>query len=202
MYLARRLALCLNPHFNIGVHEKALKVYEQVFHNMSLEGDNWAEDLGAFCMGLLPFLKYCSVQIKPEILNLIDKHLLPLGSQLSITLPALIPSILLMYEENDESIRNKSLLLVDKIIGIVGSKYVYGCIYMGLLRYPSYRTALLRYINTTRKKKNNVVSKNDQLSIIHSMEDDGDNGTEAGQRIYSIKHSIMNKPLIAGSVES
>ena len=164
--LARRLAQCLNPIWPIGVHQKSLEIYSLVFSNLSLGGLSWAEDLGMFSMGLFPFLRYCSVQLKPEMVQIINDHYLPLGSQIAICLPALVPSVLLLIEENDEKIRIMATTCVDSIVGICGSKLVNGCIFMGLLRNPSYRMALLKYVNTAKKEKKSRVQKD--LSVIPS----------------------------------
>ena len=62
--LARNLAQCLNPQLPIGVHQKTIRIYELIFKNLALDGLSWAEDLGLFSMGLLPFMKFCSVQVR------------------------------------------------------------------------------------------------------------------------------------------
>lgn len=115
MLLARRLAQCLNPSLPYGVHEKVVQVYSVVFKHLSLDGMSWAADLPGFTMGLLPFFKSCTLQSKMELMQLIQTHYLPLGEQLTPALPALIPSILLMYEENDETISKAASVLIEKI---------------------------------------------------------------------------------------
>jgi hypothetical protein len=49
---------------------------------------------------------------------LIENHYLKLGLQIAPTLPALIPSVLLMIEENDETIRMKTISVIDGITGV------------------------------------------------------------------------------------
>lgn len=56
-----------------------------------------------------------------DILILIETHLLKLGLELVPTLPALVPSILLLFEENDETIKMKALSIIDGIIGVATS---------------------------------------------------------------------------------
>lgn len=98
----------------------------------------------------------------------------------------------------------------------MGSKLVNGSIYMGLLRKPSYRMALLKFVNLVRKKK----PQNDkQLSTIMSqgaeedlhsempgvtkrsfspqhLIDDSPEGRMSGKK--SIEQLIVAKPLVAG----
>jgi len=57
-------------------------------------------------------------QLKPDVVQLINEHYLPLGRQIAICLPALVPSVLLLIEENDEKIRNMSIACVDAIVGV------------------------------------------------------------------------------------
>lgn len=186
------------------MHQKTLKIYEQVFKNLSLAGPTWSVDLGLFCMGLFPFMRYCSVQVKSDLLQLVEDHLLPLGAQLAVALPALVPSVLLMFEENDESIKNKTGALMDKVVSAMGSKFVNGCIYMGLLRKPSYRTALLKYINTTKKKKL-APANNKELSVIHSQGENEDLHSQLPPDIEeergSTIQSMLTKPMLADQLD-
>lgn len=99
---------------------------------------------------------------------------------------------------------------------IVGSKFVNGCIYTGLLRKPSYRMALLKFINMAKKKKTKM---KDNLSTILSQGAEEDNPSEAPFRpkkmvsrltdehsqhgevednLPTITEIIDNRPLIAG----
>ena len=56
--------------------------------------------------------------MKIEILELIENHYLKLGMQIAPTLTALIPSVLLMIEENDEVIKLKTIAVIDGITGV------------------------------------------------------------------------------------
>lgn len=101
---------------------------------------------------------------------------------------------------------------------IVGSKLVNGSIFMGLLRKPSYRMALLKFINLVRKKKPQA---DKQLSTIlsegadedmhsempgltkrsfspHHPIDDSPEGKISGQS--TIKQLIETRPLVAGKL--
>lgn len=53
-----------------------------------------------------------------DMLELIEKHYLKLGMDIVPTLPALVPSVLLMIEENDETIKAKTLSVIDGIVGV------------------------------------------------------------------------------------
>jgi hypothetical protein len=57
-------------------------------------------------------------QLKMEMLELIENHYLKLGLEIVPTLPALVPSVLLMIEENDEVIRLKTLSVIDNLVGV------------------------------------------------------------------------------------
>lgn len=58
-----------------------------------------------------------------EMLELVENHYLKLGLEIVPTLPALVPSVLLMIEENDEAIRLKTLSVIDNLVG-VGLSYL------------------------------------------------------------------------------
>ena len=57
------------------------------------------------------------------MLELVENHYLKLGLEIVPTLPALVPSVLLMIEENDEAIRLKTLSVIDNLVG-VGLSYL------------------------------------------------------------------------------
>lgn len=57
-----------------------------------------------------------------EILELIENHYLKLGMQIAPTLTALVPSVLLMIEENDETIKLKTIAVIDGITGVASDK--------------------------------------------------------------------------------
>ena len=74
---------------------------------------------------------------------------------------------------------------------IVGSKFVNGCIYMALLRKPSYRMALLKFINMSKKKKPKM---KDNLSMILSEGAEEDNPSEMAIRTkkQTMRHNEEN----------
>lgn len=57
-------------------------------------------------------------QLKMEMLELVENHYLKLGLEIVPTLPALVPSVLLMIEENDEVIRLKTISVIDSLVGV------------------------------------------------------------------------------------
>ena len=82
---SKRLAQCLNNRLPIGIHFQTLKLYEIVFNNMKKpfgeeQSDNGvfvrllSEDLALYSVGLFPFFKLASSQVKPNILQLIEVY--------------------------------------------------------------------------------------------------------------------------------
>jgi hypothetical protein len=59
--------------------------------------------------------------VKSDVLELIQEFYLPLGNQLAVCLPALIPSVLQMLDENDEKVKNLSLSIVDSLVEVLSS---------------------------------------------------------------------------------
>ena len=69
---AKRLAQCLNPVLPYGVHQQALRVYEQIFKNMQGDSEDrmnqeymrlFCEDMAIYSVGLFPFFQNASSQV-------------------------------------------------------------------------------------------------------------------------------------------
>lgn len=69
-----------------------------------------------------------SAQIKPKILEIIQKYYFPLNLQLIPCIPGLILSILPGLDENLEELKNNVFKTIEEAENCVGKKYLYGAI--------------------------------------------------------------------------
>lgn len=72
--VANRLALCLSAQLPNGVHQKTLSIYEQVFTALTTE--TLDAEISVWLGGLLPLLSYCSIQVKPYLIDIYRNHVL------------------------------------------------------------------------------------------------------------------------------
>eukprot|EP00761_Pharyngomonas_kirbyi_P012956 gb/GECH01012983.1/.p1 GENE.gb/GECH01012983.1/~~gb/GECH01012983.1/.p1 ORF type:complete len:1803 (+),score=413.66 gb/GECH01012983.1/:1-5409(+) len=99
--VCKRLCQCLSPSHPIGIHKKALNTYENIFEHIGLS--RLGADLPIFAAGLFSFFGSSSMQIKPNVLEIIKRYFLPLKETLIPSLPGIILGLLPGLEEQQGS---------------------------------------------------------------------------------------------------
>ena len=148
---AKRLAQCLNPTLPHGTHKIALQVYARLFRNLRT-GENFLNDLPIFCIGLFPFFQNCSIQVKPEFLQIIEENFL-IHLEILPMIVGLVTSILPGLEEKDETIQKKIVELLGKLQICVGERFLVGALWIAILRTPKVRATAIQYLMRIGKKK-------------------------------------------------
>ena len=168
---AKRLAQCLNPTLPHGTHKIALQVYARLFKNLRT-GDDFLNDLPIFCIGLFPFFQNCSIQVKPEYLQIIEDNFL-IHCEILPMIVGLVTSILPGLEEKDESIQKRIVDILGKLQVCVGERFLVGALWIAILRTPKVRATAIQYLMRLGKKK----AKRD------TVEQMGETATETGLSI-------------------
>ena len=96
--VAKRLYQCLNSALPAGVHLKTLETFELIFSRIGVE--RLARDLAFYSEGIFPLYRYAAFQVKPVLLDLFERHYVPLGPRVVqnsprapvVAQPALVPS--------------------------------------------------------------------------------------------------------------
>ncbi|XP_048459001.1 protein dopey-2-like [Rhincodon typus] len=136
LIISKRLAQCLHPALPIGVHLKALETYEVIF---KIIGTKWlAKDLFFYSSGLFPLLGNAAMSVKPVLLGLYEKYYLPLHKSLNPSLQAFITGLLPGLEEGSE-IYERTDVLLQKLILVVGQEVFYGALWGSVIVSPSIR---------------------------------------------------------------
>ncbi|XP_067897247.1 protein dopey-2 isoform X2 [Heterodontus francisci] len=136
LIIGKRLAQCLHPALPIGVHLKALETYEVIF---KIIGTKWlAKDLFFYSSGLFPLLGNAAMSVKPVLLGLYEKYYLPLHKSLNPSLQAFITGLLPGLEEGSE-IYERTDILLQKLILVVGQEIFYGALWGSVIASPSIR---------------------------------------------------------------
>ncbi|SPO39006.1 related to DOP1 - strong similarity to developmental regulatory gene, dopey (dopA) [Pseudozyma flocculosa] len=144
LIVAKRLAQCLNPALPSGVHQRALDVYS---HILAVIGpDGLRRDLQIWTSGLLPFFQYASTSVKPSLLDIYDKHYLPLHEDLRPIARALLLALLPGLEEETGEFFDRTLKLLDSVSHSVGQDFFLQCLWLVLITTPSTRLAALNYL--------------------------------------------------------
>jgi len=90
--LTGALAQCMNPGLPSGVYILALAVFKLIFDRLATEF--LLKDLALYSQSWLSAMPHVAESVKPAIVALIERYLLPLESRLRPTLPGLISALL------------------------------------------------------------------------------------------------------------
>lgn len=113
LLLGKRLSQCLNAALPAGVHIKALEVYDCIFG--VLGQDKLPGNFFPLAFGLLPFFEYCATSTKANFLDIFERHILPIATHLSQSLPALVCSILPGLDENSSEFFERVFSILRRI---------------------------------------------------------------------------------------
>jgi len=156
--VAKRLSQCLNPALPSGVHARALEVYSHIL--LVIRPDGLRRDLQIWSPGLLPFFQFASTSTKPSLLNLLDKHYLPLNEDLRPILKSLILALLPGLEEETGEFFDKVLILLDSISKSVSRQFFFENLWLAMITMPSIRLSALNYLS--RKLPNDLNEMNEK----------------------------------------
>ena len=156
--MAKRLSQCLNPALPSGVHARALEVYSHIL--LVIRPDGLRRDLQIWSPGLLPFFQFASTSTKPSLLNLLDKHYLPLNEDLRPILKSLILALLPGLEEETGEFFDKVLILLDSISKSVSRQFFFENLWLAMITMPSIRLSALNYLS--RKLPNDLNEMNEK----------------------------------------
>lgn len=168
LIISKRLSQCLHPALPIGVHLKALETYEIIF---KIIGIKWlAKDLFFYSSGLFPLLGNAAMSVKPVLLGLYEKYYLPLQKALNPSVQAFITGLLPGLEEGSE-IYDRTDILLQKLILVVGQEIFYGALWGSVVVSPSIRLPaslfIVSHINKSlpRKEQKYVFGSDPRLAI-------------------------------------
>ncbi|KAL4485808.1 hypothetical protein ABPG72_012348 [Tetrahymena utriculariae] len=182
LVLAKRLSQCLNHNLPVGTHKSTLTVYKLIFNNLKLINDiddspdsvrkHISKNLHIFSLGLFPFFSGASAQLKPDILDIIETHFCPLETDLIPCSVGLIVSILPGVVENNEEIQRKTFQVFEQLQVKIGKKYLYGALWLSILRLPRTRVAAFTCLSKLFKKNDqqNLASIDIEPHIIKKLQ--------------------------------
>ena len=148
--VGQRLAQCMHPLLPSGVHLKALETYNLIFDCLGQE--RLLAELTIYSNGLFPLLTYAAINVRPALLDLYERHLLPLGDRLKPALDGFLIGVLPCLDEGSESFQRTDKLLVQVASG-VGVAYFYSALWRCILQNSSIRLPAISFITLHFNKK-------------------------------------------------
>lgn len=155
--IATRLGQCIQPDLPSGVHQKALEVYNTAF---SLLGENLDKEIDLWIPGLIPLMPYASINVKPILINLLNKHVLVLKSLRKIVIPLLYSLLPGIDDESSESFDAVLKLLDDIKLRVNDDSHFWQCYFMVIINSSDRRLGALVWANRRLPKFNSILSAN------------------------------------------
>ncbi|KAJ2806319.1 hypothetical protein H4R20_001732, partial [Coemansia guatemalensis] len=142
--VSKRLAQCLNPALPTGVHQKALGIYDRIFGQIGAE--QLEADLGLYMYGLMGFMRNASVQGKSQLLDIVERHVLPLGGRLRPCMKSLAAGLAAGLEEGTVEVAERVTRVLDELRGAVEESFFFQTLFLALVTNAEQREAVLKYV--------------------------------------------------------
>lgn len=152
----------MHPLLPSGVHLKALETYNLIFKCLGPE--QLLSNLTIYSNGLFPLLGYAAINVRPSVLDLYERHILPLGDRLKLVLDGFLISLLPCYEEGSEFFQRTDGLLL-KVANGVGLPYFYGALWRCILNNSSIRLSAITFILMHFNKKRSLAEQAHVLGL-------------------------------------
>ena len=147
----------MNPILPEKVHETVLNIHQRLFKNMRVSVDGnindyiklFAEDLGVYSVSMLPHLVHTNnCEQRLLILSMINNYYIDLGKELIPMLAGLLKSLLSVYSTtiNPRLVLSIEFLL-QKILLMVGRRYVIGCTWSLILKYKDCKEGGIKFLS-------------------------------------------------------
>mgnify|MGYP006316735331 FL=1 len=145
--LFKRLAQCLNPNIEEGVHETVLNIYEKFFQNLINSGEGVLNDLPFVALGLFNFIPHCSNHKKQMSYTLIDNYFLKAEVNIAPLAPSIIHCLSYGLLENNKDIDTKVYDILERLKAFISTPMFYICIWIILGRTSKIRYGLLKFLD-------------------------------------------------------
>lgn len=177
--IAKRLAQCLAPDFNV-IHKTTLEIYKLIFEaeldkrgedeagkeedkddvDDVLEGDKvFGAGLGVYLSGLFGFYQYAAFEVKEKFLDIVDEQILRLTKEIHVCLGGFMVCMLPALDDQSEAISKRVEEILNKTECIVGTKMFFGTIWMTLLRSSRTRIGGYKFIEKSIPKNLEISKK-------------------------------------------
>ncbi|EGC34706.1 hypothetical protein DICPUDRAFT_98134 [Dictyostelium purpureum] len=154
LMVSKRLSQCLNPSLPSGCHMKALETYDLIFTRIGQE--RLSRDISIYATGLFPLFHLASTNVRVKIIQLYEKHIIPLGSRLISCLNGVVSSILPGLEENQGEAYEQVKNLLDSLSQSTATTLFYQALWKTLITTPYNRLSALNYLLLRLPKQTDV----------------------------------------------
>ncbi len=158
--VCKRLSQCLHPNLPGGVHLKVLDVYRAIFTRLGTDG--LAHNLLVYSSGLFPLMSYASMSVRPSLLDVYEKHYLPLGADLNPSLHGFALGLLPGLEDESEHTERITHLL-DAVATATDRSMFFSALWSCVLYSSDVRLQAVGYILS---KLNRRVTAEDQMDCL------------------------------------
>lgn len=150
--ISEMLSMCLDPSLPAGVHQMCIDVYDTVFTILGPE--KLSETINIWLPGLLPVVSWSAFNVKPHVLNVFQKHVIPAVKPHPIEFREVYRPLLLALLP---SIEDESVDCFSEIMELLNTlrthpfddsgEFFWRCFYLTVITSPDSRMGALTYLN-------------------------------------------------------
>lgn len=150
--ISEMLSMCLDPSLPAGVHQMCIDVYDTVFTILGPE--KLSETINIWLPGLLPVVSWSAFNVKPHVLEVFQKHVIPAvkphPTEFREVYRPLLLSLLPSIEDESVDCFAEIMQLLNTLrthsFGDSG-EFFWRCFYLTVITSPDSRLGSLTYLN-------------------------------------------------------
>eukprot|EP01050_Picozoa_sp_SAG11_P031253 SAG11_NODE_9630_length_894_cov_1.740881_1_plen_262_part_01 len=140
-----------------AVHIKSLELYEIIFIRVGKE--QLAADLALYTLGIFPLFGHAAPPAQLKILEIVEKHLLPLGPRLIPCLSGLLPALLPGLDDTKEQrVYCAVLELLEVLETRISTSHFYHALWHSMLLNPRVRLGGLHLLDKAKRFSEYVIA--------------------------------------------
>ncbi|KAM0680153.1 hypothetical protein GINT2_001536 [Glugoides intestinalis] len=144
-HLVKRLNQLLNPALPGGIHLKTIECYKVILDCISFE--NLIRDFDVLTVGLFNFSMSCKIIVANEYLDLLEKIISHLGSNVDGFVNHIILGVLPFLESESSEFYNRAYHILCSFLGKVPERTFYIALWNNFIEYPDMRISVLNFLN-------------------------------------------------------
>lgn len=145
--LVKRLSQCLNPVLPAGVHQKTLETYGLILER--LDHEELLQNFSSLALPLLTFGPRCRIVVTGDYLDLIERHVVPLASE--VPLENILLALLPMMESESSDYFKRTYLLILSMSNVVRGDLFYRALFRNYVEYPDLQVCVSLFLLNTRR---------------------------------------------------
>jgi hypothetical protein len=167
LLFSKRLNQCMNASLPSGVHFKALELLTLVLERIATSG--LASELHLWCPAFFALFQHCATNVKPGILTIYERQLMPLRRQLTPCLSGLVLGLLPGLDDAGGEFYRPVLALLDQVCAVTSVRAFFFAVWKALLIGPHVRVSAVNLLHERLPRQRSVAQLAPYLPMFDTL---------------------------------